>query len=104
MRFNELQYKLNELAEEFLSDMDEVSAEELGIDTRAARRFYVSEEGIAIEMAQLRSVEYYAGFEYESDYKSVIGDYVFWSADSNRIRGHMSRLEQYSHFVECEEE
>jgi hypothetical protein len=102
MKFYDLQEKLNEIAEEFISGMSEVSAEELGIDPRASRMFYASEEGIACDMNRLGNVEYYGGFEYERDYKTVVGEYVFWSVESSRIRGHLSRLPEFAHLESFE--
>jgi hypothetical protein len=77
--------------------MTEVTASEIGIDPRANYRFYVSEEGIAAPLDRLGSIEYYAGFEYEKEYKTVIGDWVFWSAESSRIMSHLTRLPQFEH-------
>jgi hypothetical protein len=103
MNLFELQEKMNEIAEEFISDMSEVDATELGIDPRASYRFYVSEDGIACDKSREGSVEYYGGFEYERDYKTTIGEYVFWSVESARIRGHLAHLPEFEH-LESEEE
>lgn len=103
MEFFELQDRINKLAEEFISGMKEVESSEIQIDYRAAFKFFVSADGIACHVSRLGSVEYYGGFEYERDYKTHIGEYVFWSIESSRVRSHLSHLPEFSYLEEYEE-
>lgn len=70
--------------------MTEVRADALGLDIRAGHRLFVNEDCIAVSNNDRRTLDYYGGFEYvDSDYIRVIGDYTFYFADDDRVRGHI---------------
>lgn len=62
----------------------------LGLDTRAAYVLYVSDEAIAVDKSNDRTLQYYGGFEYvEKDYRVEAGDYVFYLAEDDRVQNHI---------------
>jgi hypothetical protein len=64
----------------------EVSASDLGLDPRAAHKLWANNTGIVIKLSSRRTMDYYGGFEYvASNYVHVIGDYVFYSIDDDRV-------------------
>jgi hypothetical protein len=86
---------INEQVTEFVhKNFNEVSAESLGLDPRAARRLWVNETGIAVK-GGTRNLDYYGGFEYvdQSDRRSL-GDWTFYlvSDEDSRVRGHVARV------------
>jgi len=93
----ELQDQINNLVEQYFEDSNavRVSTEELGLDRRAGIVYISIEEGwIAAVGGNIRSLEYYGGFEYVSDEdKLSVGDTTFYSNDSNRVS---DALEYYS--------
>ena len=83
----ELQDQIDNLIDQYLEDSDavRVSAEAVGLDHRAGYVFVSTEEGwIAAVAGNVRSLEYYGGFEYVDD-KLSIGYMTFYSSDSNRV-------------------
>lgn len=73
--------------------MKEVDAEDIGLDSRASYQIYVDETHIAIPKSDDRTMQYYGGFEYvDREYRSEVGDYVFYSAEDRRVRNHLSRV------------
>ena len=85
----ELQDQIKNLVEQYFEDSNaiRISAEEIGLDRRAGTVFVSTEEGwIAAVGGNIRSLEYYGGFEYVSDEdKLTIGDTTFYSNDSSRV-------------------
>jgi hypothetical protein len=82
--------EVNELAETFIKGLDEVRAKDIGLDPRAGGRLYISEDVIVVSKHSDRSLQYYGGFEYvDQEYRSEIGDYVFYTADDDRVRNHI---------------
>jgi len=72
--------------------MTEVTAEEVGLDRRAAYRLYVSEDTIAVSKDADRTLQYYGGFEYvDKEYRQEMGDWVFYFADDERIGDHLAQ-------------
>lgn len=85
--------KIDDMAEAAIAEMRETSPEALGLDPRSCYRVWASEDAIAIPVSQRRSMDYYGGFEYvDTDYVHVLGDYVFYMADDDRVSGHLSNL------------
>jgi hypothetical protein len=83
--------------------MTEVNPESLGLDGRAAYRVWISEEAIAVRKTDDGRMQYYGGFEYvDREYRSEFGDWVFYFAEDDRVRDHLSR--HYEHLVEAEED
>lgn len=78
------------------------NAKEFGLDERAGYTFYVDKESryIIIHRHDDRSLQYYGGFEYVEDgYRSVIGQYVFYSAENDRVNNAFEYWLGYSHQV-----
>jgi len=77
---------------EFLID-DEfrlVRPEDVGLDSRAGYTLFINEDYIAVSNSNRRSLDYYGGFEYvDKENVTVLGDYVFYSADDERVQGHL---------------
>lgn len=70
--------------------MTEVKAEDLGLDARSGYRLFVSDECIAVNVSQTRSLEYYGGFEYvDSVYTKIAGDYKFYFREDSRVDDHI---------------
>ncbi len=83
----ELQDQIKNLVDEYFEDSGavRVSAEAVGLDHRAGYVFVSTEEGwIAAVAGNVRSLEYYGGFEYVDD-KLSIGEITFYSSDSSRV-------------------
>ena len=83
----ELQDQIDNLIDQYLEDSDavRVSAEAVGLDSRAGYVFVSTEEGwIAAVAGNVRSLEYYGGFEYVDD-KLSVGEMTFYSSDSSRV-------------------
>ena len=92
----ELQDQIDNLIDQYLEDSDavRVSAEAVGLDHRAGYVFVSTEEGwIAAVAGNVRSLEYYGGFEYVDD-KLSIGEMTFYSSDSSRVA---DAIEYFSH-------
>ena len=93
----ELIDNVTELTDNFVGKMGQVPANRLGLDPRCGKLF-VSPDCIAIHKANDRALQYYGGFEYvDIEYRYEFGDYVFYSAEDNRVRDH---LEQYLNFMD----
>jgi hypothetical protein len=85
---SEINTKVEELIE---NEFQEVTPEEIGLDTRAAPRLFINEEFIAVSKGNRRNLDYYGGFEYvDEEYITVIGDMVFYSAEDERVRDHLA--------------
>lgn len=91
---------MTEKARRFVGQMTEVQAKDLGLDPRSFWGYaYVDESAIAVIKEQTRTLDYYGGFEYvDKDYRREVGDYVFYLAEDDRVRGHIER------FLQVEEE
>jgi hypothetical protein len=85
--------EMTEKARRFLQQMTEVSAKELGLDPRSFYGVaYVDQSAIVLMKEQDRKLQYYGGFEYvDKDYRREVGDYVFYLAEDDRVRGHLDR-------------
>lgn len=69
--------------------MQPCKAEDLGLDSRAGYRLFVSEDCIAVE-GDGHLLDYYGGFEYVSkDCVQVMGDWKFYMADDDRVQDHI---------------
>jgi hypothetical protein len=78
--------EINEAFSEIVHKMDKVSADEVGLDIRAGYGLWVCEDGIAVSQAGDRALQYYGGFEYvDKEYRVAIGDWVFYSANADRV-------------------
>jgi hypothetical protein len=93
MNFNDIISETNVLVNRYLAGAQEVLPEDLGLDRRAGYRFFVTEEMIAVTKDDDVGLQYYGGFEYvDKDYRTEIGEWVFYSAEDDRVAGHLSRI------------
>ena len=94
MRFEDLLNDVNELVTQAIDDAQQVGAEALGLDRRANwGSLRVTDEIIAVNKEQDRNMRYYGGFEYVSEeHRTVLGDWVFYSVESNRVREHLGHV------------
>ena len=73
-------------SERLVRGMTGVSADQLGLDIRAAGRVYIDCDCIAVPSTFIRSMDYYGGFEYvDKEYRHQFGDYTFFTADDDRV-------------------
>jgi hypothetical protein len=94
---NEINGKVEELIDEEFRLM---KPEDVGLDSRAGYNLFINEDFIAVSKSNRRSLDYYGGFEYvDEEHVTVLGDYVFYSADDRRVQDHLDRF-----FVQEEEE
>lgn len=85
--FDTLKREANQLAEEYISDMNDVNPEDLGLDRRAGYNMWVADDMIACSSASIGVLDYYGGFEYiEREFRFQLGDYYFFSAYSDRVQ------------------
>ena len=82
------------IADELISSLRQVKPEELGLDPRAGYTMYATEGAVAVRTYDIRSLNYYGGFEYvDAESIKVIGDYTFFMADDSRIQECLDCLE-----------
>lgn len=87
---NEINGRVEGLIEE---EFREVTPKDVGLDTRAAYRLFINESFIAVSKGNRRTLDYYGGFEYvDEENVTVLGDYVFYSADDERVQGHLDEF------------
>ena len=93
----ELIDEVTELTENYVVNMGKANAKQLGLDNRCGKLF-VTPDCIGVYKGNDRTLQYYGGFEYvDKEFRHEMGDYVFYSAEDNRVRDH---LEQYLNFME----
>ena len=83
----ELQEQIEQMVDQYFEDASgqRVSAEDVGLDSRAGYLFISTEEGW-IASRNIRSLEYYGGFEYIGiEYRMTVGEITFYSADHSRV-------------------
>ena len=91
--------EVTELTDNYIGTMEKVPAVKLGLDNRSGSLF-VSPDCIAVYKSNDRALQYYGGFEYvDTEYRHEMGDFVFYSAEDDRIQGH---LQDYLNKVEAE--
>jgi hypothetical protein len=91
--------EVTELTDNYIGTMEKVPAVKLGLDNRSGSLF-ISPDCIAVYKANDRALQYYGGFEYvDTEYRHEMGDFVFYSAEDDRVQGH---LEDYLNKVEVE--
>jgi len=94
MDFGDLLDGIDRSVRDFMDDAAEVMPEELGLDRRAAYRLFVKDNVIAVSRGDDRTLQYYGGFEYvDKEYRHVLGDWVFYMADDDRVQGCLDRFE-----------
>jgi len=83
----ELQEQIEQVVDQYFEDASaqRVSAESVGLDSRAGYVFISTEEGW-IASRNTRSLDYYGGFEYISEeHKVTVGEITFYSNDHSRV-------------------
>ena len=85
----ELKEQIEQMVDQYFEDSgaQRVSTEKVGLDPRAGYVFVSTEEGwIAAVAGNVRSLEYYGGFEYiGEEYKVTIGEITFYTDDHSRV-------------------
>ena len=86
--------RVNELAEELIEDAKLLPAEQFGLDDRCGK-LYMGEDFIAVPSHRDRTLQYYGGFEYVAlDARSVVGEFVFYSTDDDRVEEAMTKARE----------
>jgi hypothetical protein len=87
-----------EAIEAAVADLPRVSAAKIGLDPRAGYVYVdLEDEAIVAESHNIRSLDYYGGFEYvDEDAVSTIGNYKIYSADSERVAGALEYFEEHN--------
>ena len=91
----QLDESINAAVEQFVEEnCKEGDREQTGLDPRAfSGKFWYCYEGIFIFAGSRRSLDYYGGFEYiDSESVKSYGDYVFYSADAERVQDVLNNL------------
>lgn len=84
---------INTKMERMINDMEYVTPDKLGLDTRAAYTLSVNEDCIIVDKRNDRTLQYYGGFEYvDKEYRKELGDYVIYLGEDDRVRGHLNRF------------
>lgn len=78
-----------------LNELPNVSASQLGLDSRAGYSIWVDEDMLIVTKATDRTLQYYGGFEYvDSECRTTIGNYVLYCADSSRVSDCIAHYEE----------
>ena len=81
---------VNEVVERNIrNNFTQESATKLGLDQRCGRMYVdVNDQVIAVHAYNLRTVDYYGGFEYiaEGDGRQTVGDYTFFTCVNERVQ------------------
>jgi len=87
---NEINDKIEILIDE---EFRLVKPTDVGLESRAGYKLFINEDFIAVSKSNRRSLDYYGGFEYvDEKHVTVLGDYVFYSADANRVQDHLDKF------------
>lgn len=93
--FDRINDEANELARKFLEEMEETTAEQLGLDSRACWQMWKGDDCVAIRKSDKGRFDYYGGGEYvNKDCVAALGDYVFYSAEDSRVAGWLGMDEE----------
>lgn len=86
--------KISEVSWQFVErNARRVDAADLGLDERCGA-LYVTEDAIICHSGNDGRLQYYGGFEYvDRENRHVIGDFVFYMADDDRVTSHLSYSE-----------
>lgn len=99
MSLDQMLSEAADLAETFLKGKLKVNAMEVGLDFRAGT-LYVGGDFIATHDWNRYNLDYFGGFEYvEKDLINVVGDYVFYSSQSDRVQEAIDYAESKGHDV-----
>jgi len=87
---------INTQIENYVSMLQVVSADRLGLDIRAGWKLYVDDNCIVVNKRNDRNLQYYGGFEYCEEFRQELGDYVVYFEESSRVSDCLSFFrEQY---------
>lgn len=91
-KLNSLQWEINKKVEAIIDEeFREVTPKEIGLDSRVGYHLFIKDDYIAISKDNRRSLDYYGGFEYvDEEHVTVLGDMVFYSANDERVQGHLN--------------
>lgn len=94
MLFEDILQKCNEIAEEAIGTATKVSLKDCGLDQRAATCMWRGKDFLAVSAHVKGRFEYYSGFEYvKPEHRLCVGEFVFYSTDSDRVNSHWEQLE-----------
>lgn len=86
MNLDTLICEVNAKVKAFIDTMEAIQSTDIYLDERSANRLWINNECIAVELRYDRSLQYYGGFEYiDSEYRTQVGDYVFYSSEDSRV-------------------
>jgi len=93
-KLNSIQWEINKKVEAIIDEeFREVTPKEVGLDPRAGYNLFINEDYIAVSKGNRRILDYYGGFEYvDEEHVTVLGDMVFYSADDERVQGHLDEF------------
>jgi hypothetical protein len=81
---------INEVVERNIRiNFTQVPATDLGLDIRCGRVMIdLADEVIAVPNHNIRSLDYYGGFEYinEGEGRVTVGDWTFFTSDNDRVQ------------------
>ena len=85
---------MNGMVENFIDEKFRlVKPAEVGLDSRVAYEIFINEDYIAVGKGNRRTLDYYGGFEYvDEEHVTVLGNYVFYSSDDERVQGHLDEF------------
>ena len=85
---------MNGMVENFIDDKFRlVTPKEIGLDGRSSYQLFINEDYIAVSKGNRRTLDYYGGFEYvDEEHVTVLGHYVFYSSDDERVQGHLDEF------------
>ena len=93
-KLNSLQWEINKKVEAIIDEeFREVTPKEVGLDPRAGYNLFINEDYISVSKGNRRTLDYYGGFEFvDEEHVTVLGDMVFYSADDERVQGHLDEF------------
>ena len=85
---------MNGMVENFIDEKFQlVAPKEIGLDDRSSYQLFINEDYIAVGKGNRRTLDYYGGFEYvDEEHVTVLGNYVFYSSDDERVQGHLDEF------------
>ena len=94
MAIYELIKEINAKVEELINtEFRTVRPDALKLDRRSGYWLQINEDYIAVRKDERRTLDYYGGFEYvDEEHVTVLGDYVFYSADNERVQDHLDEF------------
>ncbi len=99
---NELLYQIEEMVEDTINSMQETSAVQIGLDSRAGDRLWIGEDCIIVELEHNQALRQYGGFENVlPKYSVTVGNYVIYLNDDDIINTTLDYCDkmQYQHYL-----